>query len=192
MLKEEAKRVEKEGEVPVSERIPEWRVAAIEKVFVDDYSVICDYLQKYEGEYVDPKKRKKGEDPRRLLKTPFNIRQMIDTLKTPDWRKIPPYEFYFTPLQEKLDRSISELARMHKATKLRVRYEISCNDPMNEYMCSTIEQDFIVQQLASNPLKRDQFKFLYEIQDIIYKCALREEFLKLPFNDDKVEEEKLF
>lgn len=74
MLKEEAKRAEKEGEVPVPERIPEWRISSIEKVFVDDYSVICDYLTKYPGNFVDPKKRKKGEDPQKQLTKPYNIR----------------------------------------------------------------------------------------------------------------------
>lgn len=80
---------------------------------------------------------------------------MIETLKTPDWRKIPPFEYYFSPLQAYLDQSVATLVKMQKDGKLRVRYEISFNDPMNDHISLTIEQDNIVQDLASNALKRD-------------------------------------
>jgi hypothetical protein len=153
MLKDEEARSEKE-EVPVPERIPAWRVNAIEKVFIEDYAEICRYLTKFPGNFVNPKARQ-PEDPRRLMTAPYDIKQMIETLKTPDWRKIPPFEHYFKPLQDKLDKSVEQLVKMQTATKLYCRYEISLNDPMHEYMNNTIEQDVIVQTLASNQLKRD-------------------------------------
>lgn len=98
-MEEEAKRAQKE-EVPVPERIPLWRVASLEKVFIDDYSEVCRYMAKYVGNYTVPKNRN-PEDPthtRRLLRTPYDIKQMLETLKTPNWRNIPPYAFYFNPL----------------------------------------------------------------------------------------------
>jgi len=55
-LEEEAKRAQKE-EVPVPDRIPLWRVASLEKVFIDDYSEVCRYMAKYVGNFTDPKKR---------------------------------------------------------------------------------------------------------------------------------------
>jgi len=45
-----------------------------------------------------------------------------------------------------------------------------------------------VQQLASDALKRDQFKFLYEIQEIVYNCALRKELVGLVFPSAEDEE----
>lgn len=82
---------------------------------------------------------------------------------------------------------------MQKRGKLQVRYNIPLNDSMHDKICKTIEQDVRVQWLAATPLKRDQFKFLYEIQDIVYKCVIRQEFLTLPFDDlDKLYRDKVF
>jgi hypothetical protein len=74
-----------------------------------------------------------------------------------------------------------------------VLYNIPENKEMHIKICKTIEHDVTVQWLASTPLKRDQFKFLYDIQEIIYKCALRSEFLKLDFSQPaKLEESAIF
>ena len=40
-----------------------------------------------------------------------------------------------------------------------------------------VAQDNVVQWLAGNPLKQDQFKFIYNVGDIIFKSALKDNFL---------------
>jgi hypothetical protein len=62
-------------------------------------------------------------------------------------------------------------------------YNIPENEKMHKTICETVRQDSIVQWLASTPLKRDQFKFIYEIHEIVYKCALRDDFIALNFDE---------
>lgn len=82
---------------------------------------------------------------------------------------------------------------MESDGNLLVKYEIPLNQEMHDAVTETIEKDNIVQWLASTPLKRDQFKFLYNMQAIIWGCALREEFCKLPFDkQSKLDKDPIF
>lgn len=184
-------RKEREREdVPPEDRIPEWRRAALERVFVEDYSEMCRILTAYDGMQID---RKNPEAGCKRLKDPYDIKQMLDTLKVENWRGIKPFKFYFKPLETKLNASIKELLDMNKRGRLQVRYAVTLNENMHETICATIAEDVKVQWLAATPLKRDQFKFLYETQDILYQCALRTEFLAIPFdNADDLEKDRVF
>lgn len=183
-------RKEKErGEVPVEDRIPEWRRAALERVFIDDYSEMCRILTHNDGS----KLSKEPDAACKRLHYPYDIKQMLDTLKVENWRNIKPFKFYFQPLENALNLSIEELLAMNKRGKLQVRYAVTLNEKMHDTICATIAEDVKVQWLAATPLKRDQFNFLYNIQDIAYQCVLRTEFLKIPFeNTDELEKDLVF
>lgn len=56
---------------------------------------------------------------------------------------------------------------MYKVYPLEVKYNIPENEEMHKTICETIKKDVTVQWLASTPLKRDQFKFIWDIQEII-------------------------
>ena len=88
----EMMRKEKErGEVPTEDRIPEWRKLALERVFIDDYTEICRIITLFDGVKIS----KEPDSPCKRLNFPYDIKQMLDTLKVESWREIPPFRFYF-------------------------------------------------------------------------------------------------
>lgn len=157
---------QKKTDVPAEDKIPDFRHDALEKEFIKDMTEICRILTGYPN--------KEGKK----LEISYDIKQMLDTLKVENWKNIPPFKFYFDPLEKKLQELIVEINSMHKKGVLQVKYNIPYNENMHTLICATMELDMKVQWLAANPLKQDQFKFIYNIQEIIYKTALRKDFLK--------------
>lgn len=170
-------------EVAVEDRLPNFRIEPLEREFIKDYAEICRILQTVPGSKVNEKDLEPTAE-RKLLKHPYDIKQMMDTLKYP-LRDELPFRYYFEPLKHKLMASQTELYEMYKRGRLLVKYEIPLNEKMHDTICATIQQDFVVQLLASTALKRDQFKFIYEVQKIIFNCALRKEFLDIKWDDEK-------
>lgn len=78
MLRKERER----DDVPAEDRIPEWRRAALERVFIEDYSEMCRILTAHDGMQID---RKNPEAGCKRLKDPYDIKQMLDTLKVENW-----------------------------------------------------------------------------------------------------------
>lgn len=65
--------------------VPKFRHEALEEKFCGHLTKICEIFRDYG-----------------TLKDPFHIKQMLHILKTSDWQKTPPLEFYLTPLANAL------------------------------------------------------------------------------------------
>lgn len=102
---------------------------------------------------------------------------MLEILKTKDWRDIPPFEYYLTPLQLALDKVIAELLRMQKEGPLRSRYYIELNEELQNLVIEMVRLDGICQWLIGDELKQDQFKFIYNVHKTVYDCALKDFYL---------------
>lgn len=118
----------------------------------------------------------------------YDIRQMIETLKIPNWRNIPPYNFYLTPLHNDLEKVRGELADMHKKGPLFMAYIIENNKDLRDKINDMLKSDQKAQLLVGNTLKQDQFKFLYDTMKIIYDSVLRVQLIN---GDDKLKNEVL-
>ena len=116
--------------------VPKFRFDALEEEFVLKMTEICRIFTTY------------GK-----LAQPFNIRQMLTTLKIKDWKEIPPFEFYLNPMEEALNKVIAELLRMNKAGPLRSRYIIEDNEDLQNLIIEMVRQDNIVQDLIGDELK---------------------------------------
>ena len=103
---------------------------------------------------------------------------MLTTLKTEDWENIPPLAFYMTPLSLALDDVIKCLLEMRKDGVLRCKYFLEENKTLQNFVITLIHKDVDVQWLAGTVLKRDQFKFLYNVQQIVFNSALKDDYLK--------------
>lgn len=88
------------GDVPLGERLPEFLFEALEKEFVKDFMEICRIISNY------PHKKLLSDEGEKLM-DPYDIKQMLDTLKVENWEKIKPFEFYFRPLKEALEKTVA-------------------------------------------------------------------------------------
>ena len=113
-------------EIPVEERIPRFRVEPLEREWIKDYSEICRILTVVPGKKINEKDTEPTAE-RYQLNFPYDIKQMMEVLKVERWSKIPPFEFYFTPLANAIKASQTELYEMYKRGKLLVKYEIPLN-----------------------------------------------------------------
>lgn len=111
------------------------------------------------------------------LKDPYDIRQMLETLKIKDWRKIPPFAYYLEPLDKLIKDVREELLKMHGLGLLRCKYILENNEVLQEKVIKMVKHDMTVQWLVGDALKQDQFKFMYQIGDIIFKTALKGDFI---------------
>ena len=99
---------------------------------------------------------------------------MLEILKTPDWKNIVPLQYYLQPLEDAIDAVVKELLKMHKKGPLQCKYFIEKNEELMKLVCDMVRKDVTAQWLAGNELKRDQFKFMYKCQKILYDSALRD------------------
>ena len=67
---------------------------------------------------------------------------------------------------------------MRKAGVLKCRYYLEENKKLQKAIIAMVSQDVTAQWLAGDDLKRDQFKFIYNVHDIVYQSPLKDEFLK--------------
>ena len=130
--------------------MPEFRHKALEEKYVEHMTKICDILSAFHSK----------EDEKKL-EIPYDIAQMLNVLKTPNWKEIPPLNFYFLPLEVQHNEVTKILIAMRKATVLRCKYHIEENRPMQKAIIELITRDYLAQDLAGDALKRDQFIFLY-------------------------------
>lgn len=102
---------------------------------------------------------------------------MLETLKIKNWREIPPLEYYLTPLLVKLDAVRKELIDMRNLGHDRCCYVLEDNVDLQDKIIEMVKHDNTVQWLAGNELKQDQFKFIYNVGDIIFKSALKDNLI---------------
>ena len=60
-------------------------------------------------------------------------------------------------------------------------YYVERNTEMTKKIYTLIDQYTIVKELAGDDLKRDQFKFMYNIHEIVYRSALKNDYLSEQF-----------
>jgi hypothetical protein len=63
---------------------------------------------------------------------------MLSVLKTPNWRMIPPLNFYLKPLRECLDKVIAILIEMRRKGVLQCSYIIERNDAMQKAIIAMV------------------------------------------------------
>lgn len=148
----------KEGKI----KVPEFRFQALEVKFSERLTRVCEVLRDH------------GEPP---MKEYFDIPQQLKTLKTENWKGIPPLAYYFQPLEDAQNAMIKVLLEMFKLGPLRCKYIIPKNEEMVQKITEMIKRDITVQWLAGNELKQDQFKFLYDCMKVLFDTPLRALFL---------------
>lgn len=138
------------------QNVPDFRYGALEEKFVQHMRRMCELFRDY------------GD-----LNKEFDIRQMLETLKTKDWENIVPLHFYFKPLRNKLDDVIKCLLDMNRAGPLRCKYIIEHNTELMDKFIAMVTADNVVQWIGANDVKRDQLKFCYNIVKIMFDSPLR-------------------
>lgn len=141
--------------------VPDFRFKALEDQFILKMTRVVEILR----DYGDLKER------------PFDIRHMLEILKIPNWKNIPPFKYYLDPLEKALADVEAELLRMRKAGLLRSRYIVEKNEVLASLVRIMVEADITAQWLVGDLMRQDQFKFLYGVQRVIYESGLREFFL---------------
>jgi len=69
--------------------VPFFRFSALEEEFVKKMTEICRIFSKH------------GK-----LDQPYDIRQMLEILKTKDWRNIEPFAYYLNPLNDAFEKVV--------------------------------------------------------------------------------------
>ncbi len=87
------------------------------------------------------------------LKDPFNIKQMLAILLTPNWQIETPLAFYFAPLQNAIYDTRQCLLQMYKEGPLHVKYIVEDNTELMEKTIEMVKNDVTVQWLAGDELK---------------------------------------
>lgn len=146
--------------------LPDFRHKALEEKFIEHFTKVCDILAAFPTQ--DEKK----------LEDPYDIAQMLEVLKTPNWNTIPALNFYMKPLRDSLDHVIKVLLDMRRKGVLQCSYYIERNEEMQKGVIDMAKKDVTVQAVAGDELKRDQFKFLYKIHEIVFNSALKPYYLK--------------
>lgn len=117
--------IEKMLEDPKNE-VPSFRFQALEQKFVDTFTAVCEIFKLY------------GETP---VEEAFNIRQMLETLKIPNWDHIPAFSHYLKPLKDSLQDVRNELNRMFENGPLLIRYYVEENDDLRNKVLAMLKHD---------------------------------------------------
>ena len=141
--------------------VPEFRLKAIEDQFILKMTKVCDIMR----DFGDLKER------------PYDIRHMLEILKIHNWKNIPPFKFVLDPLEKAFNEVDEELRRMRTAGHLRSRYVLEKNEELAKRIRTMVEADIEAQWLVGDLLKQDQYKFLYEVQKVIYDSGLKNFFI---------------
>lgn len=144
--------------------LPEFRKKALTERFIEHMTKVCDILKAFAN--------KEGK----TLDQPYDIRQMLEVLEL-DWQDVPAFHFYFKDLDKAFRELVDCLRVMHRLGPLRCSYYVEKNLEMTQKIFETIRCDVIVQELAADELKRDQFKEMYEVHKIVYNSALKDIYL---------------
>jgi len=112
-----------------------------------------------------------------LKERPYDIRHMLEILKIKNWKNIPPFNFVLEPLEKAFNEVDEELRRMRAAGPLRSRYVIEKNEELAKRIRTMVEADIEAQWLVGDLMKQDQYKFLYDVQKVIYDSGLKNIFV---------------
>lgn len=140
--------------------VPDFRFKAIEDKYIEKMTRLCNLLTTY------------GEEEQRL-RQPWDIRQQLWVLKIDNWKNIKPFAYYLETLNDNLSKVIEEMLAMRKAGVLRARYSMPLNYELKALLREMVESDKVVQWLMGDTLKQDQFRFLYEVQKVIFNTCLK-------------------
>jgi len=66
---------------------------------------------------------------------------MLETLKIKDWQDIPPFEYYLTPLQQKVDDVRKELIDMRNLGPDRCKYILEDNKELQDKIIEMVRHD---------------------------------------------------
>ena len=99
-----------ENMIKAKMEVPEFRHEALEDEFCKYMTGICDLFKTY-GTLVDH----------------YDMKQMISTLKIDNWSKCIPFEFYLTPMKQKIKLVRDTMLNMEKLGHLKIRYIIEDN-----------------------------------------------------------------
>ena len=102
-------------ELMKKKEVPKFRFEALEEKFIGHMTKVCEIFTSY------------GR-----LKESFNIKQMLTTLKTPEWQQSPPLAFYLTPLKDAVRDCRDCLLKMDKEGPLHCRYIIEDNTELQD------------------------------------------------------------
>lgn len=138
-----------------TQTLPMFRHRALEEKFAENLTAVCWILTGYGN-----------------LKQYYDIMRMLNLMKLENWQKIEPFRYYLQPLKETYTVMREELLWLNSKGPLFVRFPLKMNFQLEKKLIATIERDVIVQRLIETPIKQDQFKFLYETVQVIYKSAL--------------------
>ena len=143
---------------------PEFRKKALVEKFIEHMENVCKILRAF------PNKDGKTLDQE------YNIRHIMELLDL-EWQSVPPFAFYMNPMQEAYDSLVSELREMHKKGPLRMSYYVERNYEMTKRIYKLVEHYNIVKILMGDKLRRDQFKFIFNVHEMIYTTALKDIYL---------------
>jgi hypothetical protein len=90
--------------------LPKFRFEALEEKFIGHMTKVCEIFTSY------------GK-----LKESYNIKQMLNILKIPEWELSPPLGFYLTPLKNALRDTRDCMLKMDKEGPLHCKYIIEDN-----------------------------------------------------------------
>jgi hypothetical protein len=91
--------------------IPEFRSIALEDEFIKHMTNVCDIFKEY------------GD----MKENPFDIKQLMKTLKIKEWKESIPFRYYLNPLLESMTNVRNELMRMYKVGHLQIKYIVEDN-----------------------------------------------------------------
>ena len=151
--------------------VPPFRFDALEEQFVLKMTKICEIFTLFGN-----------------LESHYNIRQMLEVLKTPNWKEIHPFAFYLQPLRDALDDVINELLRMRKAGFLRSHYILEKNTDLMEKIVAMVKLDNTCQWLMGDELKRDQLRFIYSVHKTVYDSGIKETYINPKTNEATIKE----
>jgi hypothetical protein len=117
---------------------PEFRKKALYEKFIEHLTRVCDIIKAF------PTKEGKTLDQE------YDIRHILEILDTEGWEDIPPFRFYFMPLQQAYDDLVKELREMWKKGPLHVSYYVERNLGMHKKIIAMVRQYNIVKQLAGD------------------------------------------
>jgi len=118
--------------------LPVFRKEALSEKFCQHFTRLCEILRDY------------GQ-----LKDPFNIKQMLNILNTPNWQLEPPLAFYLAPLQNAIYDVRQCLLQMYKDGPLHCKYQIEENAELQDKTIVMVQKDVVSQWLAGDELKQD-------------------------------------
>jgi hypothetical protein len=119
--------------------VPEFRYKALEEQFILKMTKLCDILRDF-GDLKDLR---------------YDIRHMLEILKIPNWKNIPPFKFILDPLEKAFNEVDEELRRMRTAGSLRSSYVIEKNKEMAQRIRTMVEADIEAQWLVGDLVKQD-------------------------------------